>query len=38
MMEKKETPSPLGDGMARSTDEAAGAEIEDLEFDICLLT
>ena len=30
MMKKKETPSPL--------DEATGAEIEDLEFDNCLLT
>jgi len=38
LVEKKEIPSPLGAGMARSSDEAKGAEIEDLEFDICLLT
>ena len=38
LMEKKEIPNPLGAGMARSSDEATGAEIEDLEFDICLLT
>lgn len=38
LMEKKEIPSPPGAGMARSSDEATGAEIEDLKFDICLLT
>lgn len=36
-MEKKEIPRPVGAGMARSSDEATGAELEDLEFDICLL-
>jgi len=37
-MEKKEIPSLLGAGIVRSSDEATGAQIEDLGFNICLQT
>jgi hypothetical protein len=37
LMKKKEMCSPLGAGMARYSEETTGMEIEELEFDICIL-